>query len=215
MARPRDTQRSKVYAAEAVLPHGLQFPTILDCQAYVNRVLADAWFLRTFGHHAIEVRHGGGSSSARAVGTRLIQLPLWARHQRTILHEIAHCIRPLDGWAKGAKTWSALVGGKAGGWRGYPIHTHHAGHGREYAHTYLMLVQHFMGADAARQLRASFRLKGVKFTAKRVLSPAQREALRARGHALAAARRKPAAILETPAGDPWAAGYLGRFTRTR
>lgn len=44
MKRPRDSQRSKLYKAEDCAPKGEQFETVAECQAYVDRITASAWW---------------------------------------------------------------------------------------------------------------------------------------------------------------------------
>lgn len=87
--RDRDTQRSRVYASEG--HNSPDFKTIEECQAYVDSICEAAWFQSRWGRRQIEVRPGYGHRNATG-GGGIIQLPLWARSQRTILHEMAHCL---------------------------------------------------------------------------------------------------------------------------
>ncbi len=156
----RDSQRAKLYTAERVLhlPHDRRGPDstlreIAQCQAYVDRITQSAWYGRTFPHarRNILVAHGGGRSAARACGSGRIELPGWARQRAVILHELAHCVVERE---------CATV----------------AWHGREFAAIYLKLVQHGMGRAAAAKLKTSYAQYGVKWRAKRRLSPEAREA---------------------------------------
>lgn len=144
MSRARDTQRSKLYAAERAagcFDKDLgERPTLERAQAYINTVTRSPWTVRKFGTFRIEARPGKGSASAH--GSRVILLGIPSRTRQIILHEIAHCIA-------------------------YRRHPGVASHGREFAALYLELVQHFLGVDRAKQLRAEFRARRVRVGPKR------------------------------------------------
>lgn len=181
--RPRDTQRQKVYDAEgaafgyapghSVLAtpfkgYGRSNLTLPQAEAFVAKVTGSAWFERHYGPRwRIVVKDGRGHRRATSTGGRLgtIQLPTWARMDWVILHEVAHNVT------------THRLGDDA------------AWHGWQFAGTYLALVQHYLGADAAKALKAEFRRKKVRWTEprSRTLSPEQAEAARAR---LAAVRAK-------------------------
>jgi putative metallohydrolase (TIGR04338 family) len=135
--RGRDTQRSKLYAAEAVLHGPPDFKTIQECQAFVDAVMASRWVAARFRNPRIEVEPGYGRRSACAVGDDAIRLPIWSRQKPVILHEIAHCL--ID--------------------YGY---TRYAWHGPEFAGLLLSLVHHVLGQEAAAKLRASFKAHRVR-----------------------------------------------------
>jgi hypothetical protein len=87
-SRPRDQQRSRVYAWErAVLGRPADSPSLSlqECQA-----LVDAWG-RDFDLDAIRVTDGRGRRKACWSRTdRTIRLPRWSRVPWVIAHEIAH-----------------------------------------------------------------------------------------------------------------------------
>jgi putative metallohydrolase (TIGR04338 family) len=178
MKRPRDSQKTRLYTAEQKVfgnpekNYALEERlTLAACQAYVDRLYQDPWFRETFRTRRTlasgkppAVLDGRGASIARGNWARL-KLPRWARNETTILHEVAHAVKPAGIWE--------------------------AAHGREYAARYLLLVQHYLGRETAQRLRQSFRLHRVKYTPKRQMTPEALERLRARGRALAAAHFPP------------------------
>jgi putative metallohydrolase (TIGR04338 family) len=167
VVRPRDGKKNKFYTAEdAALEYHAQkhFPTLAHVEDYVRKtVVRDKWFKRTFGVQNIAVRPKEGAGSSASATGKYIRISKTHYVERIVLHEIAHCIRPLTGWAKSKNP-----------------DIDQASHGREYAHTYLLLVQHFMGAEAAQKLRESYRKHKIKYTAPREISEDQKAALRAR-----------------------------------
>lgn len=176
MAIPRDSQRQRLYDAEQVIvltgPRP-EFRTVEQMQTYVDKLLSSAWFQRRWGKHRLTVRPGYGFRRAVAeTGRNRIQMPLWARCEAVLLHEIAHHC-----------TW-------------WQHRNDVAPHGREYAANYVELVGHLMGRESAELLKVSFRAGKVKFTkprAKRELTEEQREELRQR---LATARAAKAACVK-------------------
>jgi putative metallohydrolase (TIGR04338 family) len=162
--RPRDSQRSKLYAAEHAIPGGKRYTTVAECQAFVDSVLdrklvqrhypsaMDERWYHDGRHYRIEVRDGRGHRNATGcAGTRIIQAPKWARSQRVLLHEMAH----------------VLVGQGV------------AAHGWEFAGCYAFLVRQVMGKEAEAKLLASFKARKVRWRkprAGRTLTPDQREA---------------------------------------
>lgn len=136
MARPRDTQRKKLYLAEDSLRHhpaNDKLPTVPEMQAFVDKLLAEAWSRRRFGNANVEVHDGRGRS--RAGGSRKtwrgpawITMPTWSRSKLIVCHELAH----------------ALAG------------ENEAAHGPEFTRRYLELVEHVLSDGAARMLRERF-----------------------------------------------------------
>jgi putative metallohydrolase (TIGR04338 family) len=160
----RDSQRQKVYDAEAETEHGKRFTTVKECQIYVDRVLARKR-LQTKLAKRVAIRitvhpgHGHRQATASFIGReRVIQAPIWARTELTLLHEIAHHVVGLS---------------------------HH--HDWEFCRVLLILVREMLGAETERHLKAGYRARKVRFAPPRTrqLTPAQREAAVAR---LAAAR---------------------------
>jgi putative metallohydrolase (TIGR04338 family) len=186
VSRPRDSQRAKLYRAENALdwPGERRWGTVPEIQRYVDRLVASVWFKRRWPQvneryfmpwstmlierfPAIEVADGRGGHNARAHQHR-IQIPTRARQEHVVLHELAHCLTWNDG----------------------------AAHGWEFAAVLVALVQHQMGKPKADALKASFRAHKVRYTKprpKRVLSEAEKQALRDR---LDAMRRTAAADKE-------------------
>jgi putative metallohydrolase (TIGR04338 family) len=162
----RDSQRQKIYDAEHASSPGKAFPTVEECQAYVDRVLKRKRLQRKYSvPRTIVVHPGHGRRIACATtiyGRRVIKLPRWSRTELTILHEIAHHIADNDG-----RSWS---------------------HNWKFAAVLLTLVREMMGAEAEQALRGQYRTRRVRYTeprAKRELTGEQRVAAADR---LAAAR---------------------------
>ena len=94
------------------------------------------------GGRVVFVHDGRGRVKACAVG-RIIKLPLWARSERVILHELAHVIQ-----------------------------TERPGHGRQFCRIFLDIVRRWHSdRDAWRTLRASFRAHRVRYTRRRKGGP--------------------------------------------
>jgi len=151
-ARPRDSQRSRLYAAEAGLVMFRQeFETLEACQAYLLAVLCSRKFQGRWGRRsaAIVAKHRGAACVPN--GSSIIRLPRWAWRSDVILHELAHVLTPKD-----------------------------AGHGREYAACYLKLVAMFLGPSAEKNLREGYRREKVRWCKRRKVSPEQRAAMAAR-----------------------------------
>lgn len=164
----RDVQRLKAYRAEWALKgaglDGRVFPTAPHVEAYVRHLTQSKWFVRTFGRHYFRLEAATGRNTSHAKpGFRDHRIAIHSamRNQLTILHEIAHCVRLVD-----ADAWPR----EKGAW-----------HGPEFAATLLVLVQHCMGAKAARALRAEFKTQRVKYKRPRApMSPEQKAVLAAR-----------------------------------
>jgi putative metallohydrolase (TIGR04338 family) len=174
MIRTRDTQRSKVYAAEAQFRNmnfqpqlfpDVKLKQIWECQSYVDRVLDQHWFRARFGERKITVDYG--RRGGMAYGSRKITLGVWARQPIVILHEIAHCVAPYDNR-----------------------------HGAEFAGIYLFLIKQVYGVEAAKALRACYKEARVKTSNKglpkpvKVLTAKQRIAVSKKKSREAAQQRK-------------------------
>ena len=191
MGRDRDTQRSRVYAAERSAWRWLDTPssellTIEQCQALVDKVLASKWlasqddmkmqvslvrrlggvvvFAGTGNNATVEDRWGTSYGwYHRKMDTPSISLNRQGRQKSIVLHELAHILQPSGS----------------------------AGHGWQFCSIYLRLVRHFIGNEAHDRLKAEFKACKVRSTkprAKRTLTPEQREAATARLAAARAAR---------------------------
>lgn len=169
---PRDSQRSKLYVAERVLDDFISVRwgegSVAEVQVWVDKLLGSAWWKRRYPGlpaGSIEITSGAGYRNAVAHYSwhgRSISLPLWARKDWVVCHELAHHATGL------------VYGDDA-----IPAH------GREFARVYVDLVSHVMGKAAGDALKASFRASKVKYTKKRSLTPEQKQAAAER---LAAAR---------------------------
>jgi putative metallohydrolase (TIGR04338 family) len=144
----RDVQRKRVYDAEAeAFDHdkNTNDPTFREVKAvekYVKKVFAmkrvqKEW---TRANWAPRVKDGRGCRYPCAYGGVTIVMPVWARREWVILHELAHIITE----------------------REYTSKTK-APHGWEFCKTYLRLVEIVMGKGAYLSLEKSFLKHGVKF----------------------------------------------------
>jgi putative metallohydrolase (TIGR04338 family) len=176
MPRPRDTQRKRVYTAEHVLERFKKpLPTVADVERFVAKV-HDAHTVKTNYTNGValmtHVKDGRGCRSARSRGG-VIVIPLWARNDWVVLHELAH------------ELTSRSIAYRGMGLR--------AAHGWQFCSTYLDLVLWFMGREAHDALKASFKAHRVRFNKPRqgrVLTVEERAKLTER---LAAARAAKAA----------------------
>jgi predicted SprT family Zn-dependent metalloprotease len=101
-----------------------------------------------------------------------ITLPLWARNEPVMIHELCHLIVQHDYRCKGPKP---------------------AWHGWEFCQTYLKVVGNVMGPEARDALKASFKEEKVRFTPprkKRELTEEQKQILRARMAVARAAKNR-------------------------
>lgn len=168
----RDSQKSKVYAAErrafdAEWGDKIEDGDLAATVRYVRQVEASATWRKILAKsglrpiaHGLEIADGRGCRSARGSRTRLT-LPVWARTRPVILHEMAH----------------AATGDRVK-------------HNWPFAAVYLLLVGTFMGSAARDRLKEEFRKARVRFTPPRRFSAEHLAKLRAHGFALAAARAK-------------------------
>lgn len=160
----RDSQKGKVYNAESILPRRQIGDASLEAvTAYVRRVEASTtWrkLLLRSGLLPVVLEVRPGNGCSWARGGRFrLTLPQWARSEAVVLHEMAHAATP------------------------------GAGHNWPFAAAFLSLVQTFMGKEAAKVLKASFKECRVKYKAPRKLTPERLAQLRALGQRLAASRR--------------------------
>lgn len=169
--RHRDNQRQRVYNAERVLIQlAAPLREVRDIERYITKNMARKAILTRYpdASRSVNVRDGRGTRNAWAYGTHSISLPLWARNEAIVLHEMAHIIanRHFQG---------------------------HAGHGWQFCAVMLDLVRFCMGTEAHATLMASYDAHKVRYRAPRKrapLTPEQRAALAQR---LATARAAKAA----------------------
>jgi hypothetical protein len=146
--RRRDTQKSKVYRAEATRP-SKAVVGMADQRAFVTALLNEEWFVRRFPGLTVGQFDFVPESSSVWAG-RLQYRPL-AKHPYTlllrtksdnvtILHEVAHaCHRALYGIGTGPE---------------------HASHGPEFCGIFVHLVVNFVSEEEGRALLAALRLAG-------------------------------------------------------
>lgn len=189
----RDSQRSKLYAAERA--SGLQLDkrhcdmSIEQCQALVDKIIGSAYVRRKYGrrvptslpvyatHGGGRATHSGGYHRDRTTGEvewrgSHIRLGVWARQPFIVIHEVAHHLAGLS-----------------------------HGHDWRFAEITLDLTRHFLGAEAAAQLRAAYKAGRVRFRkpVTRTITPERRAALVIQ---LAAAREARARQAADPAPSP-------------
>lgn len=128
VARPRDSQRTRLYRAEDELSPGRRLPTVQVLQAYVDELATTEWFVTRWGRRSFEVRPGHGHRRATADRNGVLQLPRWSRTELVVLHEVAHCLTP----------------------------ERYAAHGPEYAGVFLSLVRRRLSPAAGQALEDAF-----------------------------------------------------------
>jgi putative metallohydrolase (TIGR04338 family) len=144
--RPRDSQRSKVYKAEGLCPDGKRYESMKECQKFYDRILKSHWW-RNYSIPHLNIKrttatrwqhvqlHDGRRRRIACASANHIWLPRWARHESTMLHELAHVIQTQMPW-----------------------------HGRQFARIYLDLVKRWHSDKTAYdKLKNSFRKHRVKF----------------------------------------------------
>lgn len=165
--KARDTQRSKVYAAEKAAFKDVQcanvrLETVGEIEKFTKAVWEHQWFGDTFPKATIwgspEVSDGRGRrcGGATSIG---ISMPKFTRTKWYVIHEISHTVV--------LRQHGSSV----------------ASHGWEYCAVYLKLVRRILGVEAHDALKGSFKQHKVRYTEPRKrgpLSPERREALVAR-----------------------------------
>lgn len=170
MRDARDSQRLRVYKAERRVHHlGKPLREVEDIQRFIQKQLKRKAITSRYpdATRPIAIHHGGGRRNACAYGGWKISIPLWARNELIVIHEVAHIVT------------NRHYGDKRSGV---------AGHGWQFCAVFLDLVRFIMGKEAHDALKASFKEHKVRFTAprkKKWLTPEQKAALAER---LAAAR---------------------------
>lgn len=178
MVRPRDSQRSKVYAIRdfgSDIPNPRFDVLVPDLQNEVNRIMRSAYLDRRYGSRriALWVEDGRGRRSACAdIHGGVLKFPRWSRDQLTICHEIAHVL-------------THVKYGRNAAW-----------HGWEFCSTLLDVVHSARGAEAEQALKSRFREGKVRFSQPRKRQPMSEEQKEAARSRLAQARAKRAASQE-------------------
>lgn len=187
---PRDSQRQRLYTAERealakhplsplaqrtlaldlLHEHGYRYASVASTQAYVDALRASAVFQRRWGYKGLSVTHNpSGSRGGHGV------LQMSAQHRKNewaILHEVAHNLSDFYS---------------------------HAGHGPEFAATYLTLVKAFMGAEAAAALRESFAKHKVRYRSGLASVPKPSAARLERARRVKVRKAKPTVAIEETA----------------
>lgn len=141
---PRDTQKSKVYRAERItwargepsrMP--LDFSTIKECQAFVNRVTKSKVWKSMNGRQFIHVKPVPENRWARGWHDK-IELPAWAFGKVVILHELAHSIVLRIDWQNGT-------------------------HDGDFVHIFRQLIEQELGIDERRRFDRVAEEGGVKW----------------------------------------------------
>lgn len=175
----RDSQRSKVYAAEKAAFKDFdneRFETVKDIERFVRHVwsskrVQSEWPQAVDGKSNLpDVSDGRGRRKPCAVGSFEIRIPRHGRVDWILVHELAH-----------------IIHSRRTAWR-----REEASHGWQYCAIYLRLTLFILGREKHDALKASFKAHRVKYKepVKRAMSPEKKMALVAR---LAAARAKRAA----------------------
>ena len=139
MRRARDSQKAKLYRAERDdISKGRTFKDICETKKFVAKVISSKWSQKHFlNYMSIVVKDGRGTRIARSYGD-VINVPVWARNELIVLHELAHSLR---------------IGSNS----------EHSSHGWLFCNTFLKLVKHFMGKETHDKLKQSFKKHKVRF----------------------------------------------------
>jgi putative metallohydrolase (TIGR04338 family) len=138
--RPRDFQRSKVYAAEQSLKEmtSVDFSSADEQVAYTKHVATSSLVRALWPAYRgdrIEVRiHRGHATSRAWVATNKIAFSKQHRSKMIVLHELAHLVCPIT-----------------------------ARHGPDFVHAYLQLVKAFMPMDVYIRLKSAMDERNVKW----------------------------------------------------
>ena len=157
--RPRDSQRSKVYAAERMHSQWYdenQYANLGEIQSWVDGICKSRWFKNRYPRYAVDkksiMKYGRAADGIKVLDGRgrirpcgstrgFIKLPMWSRFELLILHEIAHVVTRRNGYHGPLPAW----------------------HGREFCANFLALVRRFLGKEAGKELKACFKKKRVKY----------------------------------------------------
>lgn len=142
--KTRDFQRKRVYDAEEILKdRSRRFETVEEIEAYTKKITRSRWFKKRWPRlKRLDIWNGRANSrglgSYRGLGWGVLRLPRWCRWESYILHELAHVVTGTQ-------------------YKFVPFH------GREFCKNYLALIGRWMGKEAAKDLRQSFREHRVKW----------------------------------------------------
>jgi len=153
--KARDNQRAKLYRADdALKPFACPLPTVKDVEGYTAKVWASkrvqAAYPKATRDREPTVKDGRGTRIARG-GRYSINIPLWARNEAVVLHELAHTVT--------RRTYGPYV----------------AGHGWEFCSVFLTIVLYMMGREAHDAFKASMKANRVKFRQPKTRKPMSEE----------------------------------------
>lgn len=149
MSRPRDNQRSRMYASEWECfgwPK-MEFKDMAELEEYLWSVLENRYVQKKYpiareivsGTQKLKIANGAGFRRAitRWEGNHiLVAFPRKMRCKWVVVHEIAHVLAPQDA------SW----------------------HGREFARVYLHLVRIFFGQEIQNKLKAAMKKHKCKYS---------------------------------------------------
>lgn len=149
MPRPRDSQRSRLYASEWEVfgwPK-MKFRDMEELEEYLWSVLENRWVQQKYpiardivsGKQKFRVLNGAGHRRALTVrqdDVISVAFPRKMRINWVVVHEIAHVLTPME----------------------------YAGHGREFCRTYLHLVKLFFGEETQNKLKAAMKKHKCKYS---------------------------------------------------
>lgn len=149
MARPRDSQRSRLYASEwEVFGWSKEkFRDMGELEEYLWNVLEHRHVQRKYqmardivsGTQRLKISNGAGHRRAMTIRQEdkiIVSFPRKMRSEWVVVHEIAHVLTPADV----------------------------AGHGREFCRTYLELVGLFFGVETRNKLKAAMKKHNCKYS---------------------------------------------------
>ncbi len=181
----RDTQRARVYKSDAALVAiAKPLPMVRDVERFTKRMFGMKRVQEAFPSSArySMPRVGDGRGRSHACGGEWeIKIPLWARNEAVVIHELAHTIALREFGRRGDAAF----------------------HGWQFCSVYLKLTLYGMGREAHDVLKAAFKKNRVRFTApraKRQLTDEQRQALADR---LALGRLAAASSRRQATEQPW------------
>ena len=136
MGTIRDSQRSRVYAAEGqCFADNEGEMSLARCQEFVDSVVTSSWWWHRSRIRSIQVTHGAKNGRAWAIGwDNSIRTSPGSRKKWVMLHELAHHM-----------TQSGV-----------------APHGPEFCANYVALTRQFLGRDQGDCLKAAFRNQRAK-----------------------------------------------------
>jgi putative metallohydrolase (TIGR04338 family) len=160
--RERDTQRARVYKCDRdpnVKAHAKPLPSVSDVERFVRKVFASkrvqAAFPKAMKGWTIPAVGDGRARRSACGGPTEIKIPLWARTEMVVVHELAHTIHLRET-------------------------VNEAFHGWRFCSIFLRLTLYALGREAHDALKRSMKENRVRFTEprkRRPMDPERRAAL--------------------------------------